>query len=191
MSFSQTISIKSTRYEPGDSNALQVFEVVLHLLEYCLRWKPMDYTQICGITNSHTPTWGILISCSMICFVWETGPSRVKDHCLVQEVIGVQCAVISNDVGSRRYDKCINFRQGFLGIMQLTEEKIVESGNPSLNVTFSFQASNLLQYFGCHHVVARYFEEFRRLWLASILDAPPNLAPIEVANVMLLLFPMR
>ena len=75
--------------------------------------------------------------------------------------------------------------------MQLTEEKIVESGNPSLNVTFSFQASNLLQYFGCHHIVIKYFEEFKRLWLVSILDAPPNLAPIEDANVTFLSFPMH
>jgi len=99
--------------------------------------------------------------------------------------------VISNSVVGRRYDECMNSRQGFLGTTRLTEEEIVETGNPSLNVTSSFQASDLLQYFGCHHVVARYFEEFRKLWLTSILDAQPNLAPIEVANVTLLPFPMR
>ena len=183
--------MESARCEPGDPDALQVFEVAFDSLEYCLRWKPTGSTQIHGITNSHTPMWAVLIPCSMICFVWETGPSRVQDDCLIQEVIGVQCEVISNDIVGRRYDECMKSRQGFLGTTQLIEEEIVESGNQSPNIMSSFQASDLLKYFGCHHVVVRYFEEFRRLWLASILDAPPNLAPIEVANVMLLHFPVR
>jgi len=186
----QPTSMQSARWEPGDPNIPQVFEVTLDLLEYRFRWKPTGCTQMSGITNSHTPMWGILVAGVMICFIWETGLSRVQDHCLVQEVIGVQCAVISNDIVRRPYDECMNSRQGFLGTTQLTEEEIVESGNLSLNVTSSFQASDLLKYFGCHHVVVKYFEEFRRLWLASILDAPPNLAPIEVANVMLLPFPL-
>ena len=179
----------SARREPEDPDAVQVFEVALDSFEYVC-WKPTGYREMRGITNSHTPMWAVLIPCSMICFIWETGASRVQDHCLVQEVIGVRCAVISNIIVGRRHDECMNSRQGFLGTTQLTEEEIVESGNLSLNVTSSFQASDLLKYFGCHHVVVKYFEEFRRLWLASILDAPPNLAPIEVANVMLLPFPL-